>query len=668
MSQLFNYDKSKYDGILIAYARFSSKRQGKEGKSSYSRQINAAMDFAERHNLYYSDDLVFADLGRSGYSEREIPLTFKDGGMKDLLDFLKFVPKEHRSEVYVGFHNFDRFSRMKETLALSQFSAILEAGFKIAITMQDKIYSQDFQLNDLLICLVHMHLAYEESRKKSAYVKNALSNRFEFMELAYNSDLNKEFGYKHVGYSAHNPRWINSEKTKLLLRREKHLQGMDTPIIEEFTIPANRFTLDPEKVEVIKYVFYMLDQGVGSTTIANRLNEQDVEPFSGSAGQYRKAKYWDKSFVLRLLESDALIGKKQFCATETEEYVNSNGDISNRKISVPKTGVLNDYYPRIFSDEYFYQVRDKVRLKASSQGRKGIVFRNLFNGVARCAHCGDTFHYTRSTKKNGQHNAYTFCSRARRTDECNGRGVRYDVMETNFLRMVNHIDYDKVFMQLNHKSNTYQSEINSIKNDIAHTEQQLEFFSKNLTKLALAGIELSDSDLQERINLDKKIAVLKEKLEELEPKYQAFDAQSKILKLDFSTITEKLADSLLTDEELYDVRAKFNQFLHRNILFFNVISTLSIKYGIVVFTDNIIRTFPLTKKPVKLEGFDPYKQLNFMVKFRDDLSIESNENILLHVLKATENIILEKVSEIETVDDSIQYLDYIYNQTLNSIT
>lgn len=76
--EIFQYDKAKFKGICVPYARFSTKGQSKVGKKSLERQLSKAREYAKRNNLFINEDLIFTDKGVSGYSNQgELSKAFK---------------------------------------------------------------------------------------------------------------------------------------------------------------------------------------------------------------------------------------------------------------------------------------------------------------------------------------------------------------------------------------------------------------------------------------------------------------------------------------------------------------------------------------------------------------------------------------------------------------
>src|SRR5439155_18014164 len=71
----------------------------------------------------------------------------------------------------------DRLSRQEPMRAFRQFCEIVEARIEIHTLTDGKIYSQSPDVGDLLISIVNMSRAHEESRVKSYRLRAAWQNK-----------------------------------------------------------------------------------------------------------------------------------------------------------------------------------------------------------------------------------------------------------------------------------------------------------------------------------------------------------------------------------------------------------------------------------------------------------------------------------------------------------
>src|ERR1700712_1076680 len=112
------------------------------------------------------------------------------------------------------------------------------------------------------------------------------------------------------------------------------------------------FILTPDRAEVVRGIFDDSIAGLGSYTIAKRLNAKKVPPF-GTSGR------WDPSTVDNMLRSRATIGEHQ-----PKQY--------RKRKAFPTGNPVRDYYPAVI-EESIFEAAQVARQKnlASSRGRKG---------------------------------------------------------------------------------------------------------------------------------------------------------------------------------------------------------------------------------------------------------------------------------------------------------
>jgi Recombinase zinc beta ribbon domain len=111
---------------------------------------------------------------------------------------------------------------------------------------------------------------------------------------------------------------------------------------------------------------------------------------------------------------------------------------------VPQGDPVKNYYPRIISDELFYQALfAKSQRRGAGAGRKGPGFTNLFSGIARCAYCRSPilFENKGPGPKGG---TYLLCDGAKRHLGCPGLRWRYQDFEASFVAFVDELDVDTI--------------------------------------------------------------------------------------------------------------------------------------------------------------------------------------------------------------------------------
>ncbi|WP_257966216.1 recombinase family protein, partial [Vibrio parahaemolyticus] len=139
-----------------------------------------------------------------------------------------------------------------------------------------------------------------------------------------------------------------------------------------------------------KWMVQQLLNGMGTTRLVNELNESYEAP----------NKVWSHSMVQRFSSSEALIGKAIF-------------NIAGNQYE------LDGYYPRLMTDDEFYQI--KARKKKATHSRTSKSSETILSGlkVLKCRECGGSLSYTGS----GKYNAYRCINGMKSKAKCSGMSV-----------------------------------------------------------------------------------------------------------------------------------------------------------------------------------------------------------------------------------------------------
>lgn len=358
----------------FSYLRFSTPEQAQG--DSFRRQTKAAQEYAERHGLDFDQRLTFRDLGVSAFRGANAV----EGALGQFIAAVDAGRVPRGSFLLV--ENLDRLSRDRIMPALNRFSSLLEKGITIATLSDGKVYTAESlnNLPDLMLSLLVMSRAHEESQLKSRRVRAAWQNK---------RDRAADGG--HI-LTAKAPAWLR-------LR-----EGAFEPI--------------EDRAAIVRRIFALALGGHGKAAIAHRLNADGVETFGDGPSHARRAKEWHPSYVKKILANEAVIGRFQ----------------PMRRVYDPKTGKkmreadgapIEGYFPAILADpNTFYRVR---RAPAGASGHKGNALANILSGLAVCSRCGGRLHYV--NKGSGPRGkTYLACDNARRKKACNAKSVRYDVV------------------------------------------------------------------------------------------------------------------------------------------------------------------------------------------------------------------------------------------------
>ena len=372
-----------------SYIRLSTADQI-EGHGE-TRQEDASRAYAEAHGLDLQEPI--RDLGKSGYHGTHR----KTGNLGKFLRLVELglVP----SGSYFLVENCDRLSREDPLTAFETFSTIINAGISVVTTDDGQVYNRDLLRRDpmkLIFWIMQTIRGNAESDRKSKMVtKAAAARKVKAIEAGR-------------AISGRAPTWLR--KTK------------------------GGFEVEPVKKRIIERIFRELDQGLGGSRIAQRLNDDGVEPFNDY--KTRKTRGWHHAVILHIAKSRSVLGEHQMTKLEERD---------GEKVRVPDGPPRENWWPRVLDDEaLFYRVQDLIsdRLRGSPNrggGRRGKTVSNLFVGLCICHGCGDQMNYYGAfTSEAGVRTRATFkCGNAARKAGCtNKRRYDYQRFEEMILRFV----------------------------------------------------------------------------------------------------------------------------------------------------------------------------------------------------------------------------------------
>ncbi len=366
--------------LAYSYIRFSSPEQAKG--DSFRRQTEQARLYCERNNLELAD-FTLKDLGLSAYHGNHV----KDGALGDFIDAVKSGQIPHGS--YLLVESMDRLSREKISIAQARFLSLLELGINVVVLKGERVYTAESanDLGQIIYSLIEMSVAHEESEKKSMRLSAAQANKRK------QARENKT----PTGYRP--PDWI-----------AKVTEGRQL-----------RYELIPERVEVVKRIYYLNNSGMGAIAIARQLNQEQLPAWG------RSKTGWQTSYIKKILKTRTVLG-------EYHPHKSENGK------RVPDGDPIPDFYPPIIDPQTFTiaQLIMRDRDKRSSGCYRKNRVNNLFTGLVRCKHCGNTMHFVDKGKppKGGQ---YLLCSLAKTGAvnkdgiSCKRASIRYQAVEDAIL-------------------------------------------------------------------------------------------------------------------------------------------------------------------------------------------------------------------------------------------
>lgn len=365
--------------LAYSYIRMSTREQLLG--DSLRRQIELSRHYAQQHGLRLVEDFKLEDIGVSAF-KGDNAATGHLGQFLLAMDSGR-VP----TGSYLLVESLDRLSRDKIDSAMELLRRITRKGVNVVTLADGQVYrAGQSDVAQLIYSIVVMSRANEESEMKSQRVGAA---------------------WKH--------KRDNAATKKLTVMAPNWLQ-----------LSADRATFEPipDRVAIVRRIFRLSTEGVGTYSIVKTLNRDGIPPFGRSNG-------WNELYIEKILKNRAVLGEYQ---------PHSKVDGKRR----PVGDVVKAYYPTIITDDEFYAAQAARRARSTYQGgRKGEELKNLFTHIATCAYCGSPMRMVDKGQgpKGGR---YLKCSAGARGMACTAKGWRYDDFERSFLFLAREVDLGAV--------------------------------------------------------------------------------------------------------------------------------------------------------------------------------------------------------------------------------
>lgn len=316
----------------FSYVRFSNAQQAQG--DSLRRQIDKARRYAEAHGLTLATaaEHQFFDQGKSAYKAKHLD---DEGQLRRFLSLVEdgSIP----SGSYLLIESLDRLSRERVRDALPRFLDLLNRGIKIVTLSDNRLYDQDYDDLDLIVSIISMSRAHEESAMKSQRLKAAWNTK-------KNNAVNER---KPIGGNC--PSWLEYKD--------------------------NQYQIIEEKAEIVRRIYNLCIQGYGYTNIIKLLNTEGIALLDDS--KRNKAQSWAVSSVWRILSNKATIGVFLFKGDE-----------------------IPNYFPAVIPESLYYEARAAIEQRkrtASVNPGKGM---NVWQRIAFCALCSAPMHYVKKRENN----------------------------------------------------------------------------------------------------------------------------------------------------------------------------------------------------------------------------------------------------------------------------
>ncbi len=307
--------------IAACYIRVSTDDQTELSPDS---QLNALKDYADCHGYIIPDEYIFKDEGISGRTTKKRP------EFNRMIGIAKTKPKPFDA---VLLWKFSRFARNRT----------------------DAIVYKNLLRNELGIDVISISESLGED-KGTALI---LESMFEAMDEYYSINLSTEV------------------KRSMKMKAEKGQPLSVAPF--GYIMRDKQLVVDPQKAEIIKYIFNSYEGGTGVRKIATDLSSAGVLTNRGNVP--------DNRFVAYILQNPVYIGYLRWCSEGHANYT--------RKADIDMTNVIlaKGNHEPIISEEQFERVQARmieVKRKFAKYQRPEQPINWIFKGLLRCGTCGAT--------------------------------------------------------------------------------------------------------------------------------------------------------------------------------------------------------------------------------------------------------------------------------------
>lgn len=466
-----------------SYIRFSTKEQAKGHSLKRQTEMREAY-LAKRPDLTLDTSLTLEDMGVSAFKGTNAD----EGNLGSFIRAIEagIVPKGS----YLLIESLDRLSRAKVQIALNLFLSIVNQGITIVTLEDGKEFNENSDFTDIIISVVGMQRAHEESKRKSDLISKAWKDKR--VQAASTGKV----------MSRVVPFWLKAKEDK------------------------SGFIVLDEYAKILNRMFDLALDGIGVHSIAVALNSEGITTPTGKA--------WKGPNIAKFLRNRAAIGEATFSSFMNE---------GNKREA---TDPIPNYFPAVVDEAKFYAVRDKFNTynMDTEHGRKSDN-RNLFRRLIRCQYCGNSvsLQAVRYNSKEGKKLYSTLaCSGKVAGNGCKSERWDYYEFQHLFLTLVQELDVSTLV-----GSNKKQDDIKRVNTLIGKeraNNEQLHTKMNNLMALIEEGVKVEG--VAKRIQeLDNQISYSNVTLSNLERELSILEAESRSFestRLEMNELIELLGD------------------------------------------------------------------------------------------------------------------------------
>lgn len=230
---------------------------------------------------------------------------------------------------------------------------------------------------------------------------------------------------------------LQSAQTKRTLR-DNILEGKVWSIVAYGYKSDNGYLkIDDKEAGVIKQIYAWSLSGIGTDTIADRLNKKGI--VSRKGGLFRS------SVVMAIIKNTLYKGKRLYSG----EYFDCDA---------------------IVTEDYWQQVNDNLKNNRNNSGKK-VEHKYLLKGIIKCGECGRNYYGHK--RLSGKDNTYKCSSKRHKDLKCNNRGINIDFVESLIWeQLFIKKEFQKTYTNFI-KSNSLDKNLSRLKQLIFETEKEI---------------------------------------------------------------------------------------------------------------------------------------------------------------------------------------------------
>lgn len=183
----------------------------------------------------------------------------------------------------------------------------------------------------------------------------------------------------------------------------------------------------PEEAAIVKEIFAMATNGMGSYVIAKELNDRGLLT--------KKNKKWTSSSIKSLLHNEKYTGDVIFQKTYTDDNYNRHINYGERNMYL-----YENHHEAIISHEIFAQaaaaMEQRAKEKSIEAGHEKYQNRYAFSGKIICGDCSSTFKRRQHYKPSGAYVAWTCRTHLEDKKACSMMFIRDVDFKNAFIRMM----------------------------------------------------------------------------------------------------------------------------------------------------------------------------------------------------------------------------------------